>query len=286
MSNDMNELSNEEQIRYDRQMRLWGKDVQRSIKNGKIAVIFDSSSVDELIKNVVLMGFGEIVLFSTLLNKDVKSFYKSSVDDSNQLFSEALVEEFSQMNHTIKICSKIFDLSTFNPLEFDCIVYNGSNTDELIILNDSCHLCKRPFIAVNCTMNHGYIFIDCAEHQYKYTQEIKNKEETTKINYVGFVEGFTLKNIDNIELSRNLSSKQEFNIVLSVILGAQVCNQIVALVSHFGIPIVDLQTISLNPKRNISVKRYIQSKNDYFILENQLNEGMEDEFDYAEVISD
>ena len=48
--------------KYDRQLRLWGAHGQRKIGTGKCIVLGTSSAGTETLKNLVLPGFGNIMI--------------------------------------------------------------------------------------------------------------------------------------------------------------------------------------------------------------------------------
>lgn len=53
---------------YDRQIRAWGAELQAKIRGASVAVCGSSLAAAELAKNLVLCGFGEVLVHRTLLS--------------------------------------------------------------------------------------------------------------------------------------------------------------------------------------------------------------------------
>ncbi|KAF8827765.1 hypothetical protein HHX47_DHR4000429 [Lentinula edodes] len=56
------EFTEEEQGRYDRQIRLWGIEAQQRMRNATILVVRLRGTATETIKNIVLAGIGKLIL--------------------------------------------------------------------------------------------------------------------------------------------------------------------------------------------------------------------------------
>ena len=56
------EVTEQEVIQYDRQIRLWGLDAQKRLRGAKICAIGLDSLGAEIVKNLVLAGIGEMTL--------------------------------------------------------------------------------------------------------------------------------------------------------------------------------------------------------------------------------
>ncbi|KAJ7574412.1 hypothetical protein C8J56DRAFT_979563 [Mycena floridula] len=56
------EFTEEEQGRYDRQIRLWGLEAQQRMKSATILVVRLRGTATEVIKNIVLAGIGKIII--------------------------------------------------------------------------------------------------------------------------------------------------------------------------------------------------------------------------------
>ena len=68
MASDAVEISEEEFAQYDRQIRLWGLEAQKRLRQAKVLVAGLGGLGSEVVKNVVLAGVKAITLLD---DKDV-----------------------------------------------------------------------------------------------------------------------------------------------------------------------------------------------------------------------
>ena len=69
MNVDIMDIEQQQQIRYDRQIRLWGDEGQSSIQQARICVFGSSALAAEILKNLVLAGIGSFDIIDDALVK-------------------------------------------------------------------------------------------------------------------------------------------------------------------------------------------------------------------------
>jgi ubiquitin-like 1-activating enzyme E1 A len=96
MSAANNVLSEEERAIYDRQLRVWGIDAQRRLREGRVLIVGCSGLAIEIAKNIVLSGVGHLTL----------------LDDQN-VKEQHLVANFAIQDHYVgkNVCHLILLLS-------------------------------------------------------------------------------------------------------------------------------------------------------------------------------
>ncbi|CAK5033526.1 unnamed protein product [Meloidogyne enterolobii] len=84
----------QQQIRYDRQIRLWGDEGQKTIQKAKICVFGSSALAAEILKSLVLAGVGyfHIIDNSIVKTSDLGQNFFLDVDSVGKLRGECLVK--------------------------------------------------------------------------------------------------------------------------------------------------------------------------------------------------
>eukprot|EP01060_Flectonema_neradi_P026071 TRINITY_DN34924_c0_g1_i1.p1 TRINITY_DN34924_c0_g1~~TRINITY_DN34924_c0_g1_i1.p1 ORF type:complete len:305 (+),score=50.26 TRINITY_DN34924_c0_g1_i1:73-987(+) len=98
-------LTAEEQVRYDRQMRLWGVDAQIRLMKSKVLLINTGGLGTEIAKNIVLGGAGELVIVdeTTITESDLGSNFLISEEHVGSNRAEASLKELKSMNNLVKL---------------------------------------------------------------------------------------------------------------------------------------------------------------------------------------
>jgi len=196
------EITNDEAKLYDRQIRLWGVNAQKSLRKANILLIGLCGSGSEIAKNLILSGIHSIVIIEDKQVTDADSY--SNLFTRNQLGeNRALVSEqyLKNLNPMVQIQVKEWnivelvernDVQLINLLkEVNVVCINNYDSNTICKLNNMARETKgtndTKFYA---TCNWGYYafsFTDLGSN-YKYFVE-----ETEK---------------SNIDLSNNESSRK------------------------------------------------------------------------------
>ncbi|KAJ3753871.1 hypothetical protein EV360DRAFT_96848 [Lentinula raphanica] len=168
------EFTEEEQGRYDRQIRLWGIEAQQRMRNATILVVKLKGTATETIKNIVLAGIGKLILVDAddVEEEDLGAGFffcdddvgkkrvdaaKARIENLNPLVTVEVVPNFDVLNN------QNFE-STVNGVDLVCIT--DWDSDDLVRLNNICRRSQKPFYAGGTYGLLGYIFCDLLDHKY------------------------------------------------------------------------------------------------------------------------
>ena len=99
-------LTEEENARYERQLRVWGVDAQRRMKECKVLVMGRcSAAAIEVAKNIVLVGVGAVVLMDdTQVTPDSRGAnFFIPPDAADATFAAACVEGLQALNPNVRV---------------------------------------------------------------------------------------------------------------------------------------------------------------------------------------
>ena len=179
-------LTAEETELYDRQIRAWGFEAQKRMRESKILIIGIDGAGSECLKNLVLAGLGNITI---LENKKVNKlliethFYLTN-DDIDKNMADIALKYFSEMNPNIKLTKDIndpFKKSDDYYKTFDVVIMNNHCRYLQLRINSICNTEKIGFFSCRSIGQYGYIFADLQQHQYQI-DERKEKENDSNPN--------------------------------------------------------------------------------------------------------
>ncbi len=104
---------------FNRQIQLWGEEIQNSLKNKKIAIIGSGGLGCSLAMALGTSGIGQIdmVDFDTVGLHNIHRQISFSLKDENRLKAEVVVELMKAKNPFIKVTAYTMDFEEFKQLE-------------------------------------------------------------------------------------------------------------------------------------------------------------------------
>ncbi len=123
--------------KYDRQIRLWSSQGQKSLGHSSICVIGANATASEALKNLVLSGIGEAVILDdgrVIEQKDIASNFFLSSGSLGGNRAEAVSQNISEMNKDVTILIEkrhlktiVDDASFWN--KFECVILSEFLSD-------------------------------------------------------------------------------------------------------------------------------------------------------------
>ena len=171
-------LTAEEQVRYDRQMRLWGVEAQIRLMKSKVVIINMSGLGTEIAKNIVLGGAGELVLVdeATTTESDLGKNFLIGQEHVGVNRAEASLKELKSMNSLVSLShltSLPTDLSGFSIVIATDVDFNTSQK-----INNLCRSApgtQVPYIACTSLGMMSIAFSDFGD-----SFDVKVENPTTK----------------------------------------------------------------------------------------------------------
>ncbi|CAG5087305.1 Oidioi.mRNA.OKI2018_I69.PAR.g11514.t1.cds [Oikopleura dioica] len=187
------EVSEQEVTQYDRQIRLWGLDGQKRLRNSKICVIGLSSLGSEIVKNLTLAGVGEMVLMddrkvdekTLLMTRDGGNFFRANFGTAFENRASASLDRVQELNPNVKVfiapgftSDKNLDFFKNFSLVVIAVILPK---DELLRITGILREGGIKHIVGATFGMYGFGFNDFLEHEYSLT-----KNEKTELRKISF----------------------------------------------------------------------------------------------------
>lgn len=163
-------ITDDEAALYDRQIRLWGAEAQKKLREAKILVAGVNGVGSELIKNIVLAGIKSL----TVLDDEIVTDYDNTANlfTSRQLGknrAEASFPNIASLNPMVQVNYEIGNIADKNEeffKQFDVVCLSGQGKDTMIQINNLCHQLNIKFYAICDWGLFGFGFVDLVDHSY------------------------------------------------------------------------------------------------------------------------
>ncbi|GFU03225.1 SUMO-activating enzyme subunit 1 [Trichonephila clavipes] len=194
-------ITEDEVALYDRQIRLWGLDCQRRLRESRILVIGLNGLGAEVVKNLALIGVKSITIMDetpVLRPFSSSQFFISGceINQGRAMASKAAIQELNP-NVEIRIDSEHLTSKPANfYAQFNAVFATDCPLSILIRVNKLCHFKNVPFYCGDTWGFYGYGFIDLVKHSYSKIFRNKHEKET-----------LTLVNVDYCPLGPALGVK-------------------------------------------------------------------------------
>lgn len=162
----------EKDVRYDRQLRLWGDEGQFCIERANICILGSSALASEIVKNLVLAGIRYVYIVddASITEPDLGNNFFLESSDLGQTRAKVTLRYLKELNPMVKgdfdarsvqdfLSNDITSLSKF------CVVI-GANLIEKTALEVSKYLFERniPFVNAKILGFAGYVRVCIKEH--------------------------------------------------------------------------------------------------------------------------
>ncbi|VDK76985.1 unnamed protein product [Cylicostephanus goldi] len=143
-----------DEVRYDRQLRLWGEEGQNSIARTSVCVLGSSALGTEILKNLVLAGVHSVCIVDSAFvqTPDLGQNFFLKKSDVGRPRADATIEYLKELNPSVQCDSLLLsplnltaeDLAIL--LQFHVVV--GTNLPENVAIDISSFLFPRgvPFL--------------------------------------------------------------------------------------------------------------------------------------------
>ncbi|KAF9257508.1 hypothetical protein L218DRAFT_935725 [Marasmius fiardii PR-910] len=168
------EFTEEEQGRYDRQIRLWGIEAQQRMRNATILVVGLKGTATETIKNIVLAGIGRLIIVDgdDVKEEDLGAGFFFREEDVGKKRVDAAKPRIESLNPLVTVTT-IPTFSAVDAQSFETILQENnvrlvcvtdSDRDGLIRMNNVCRRAGKLFYAGGTYGLLGYIFCDLGDY--------------------------------------------------------------------------------------------------------------------------
>ncbi|KAI6190407.1 NEDD8-activating enzyme E1 regulatory subunit [Aphelenchoides bicaudatus] len=165
------DMADELPDRYDRQVRLWGEQGQKSIGQTSVAVIGSSALATEILKSLVLAGIGSYKIFDDELvqESDTGNNFFVSRADLNKPRAEVVTASLNELNPSVKGCYSRRNFNTSSSLavlnDFSLVIGAQLPMDSAEYVADYLYKRNIPFVWANTVGLVGYFRLSYREHE-------------------------------------------------------------------------------------------------------------------------
>lgn len=164
---------------YSRQLYTIGRNAMEKFIKGKILLINLSDSGLELVKNLVLMGIGEVNIYhkEKINLNDINNLFYLTNYDINKSMKDIILPKLRRLNPYVKISF----IDNIDYINYDLVILNDINIDKAIEIDEK----SKKFIWIKNQMifnnfnEHMIIDIDGEEYNDRYIKEVKDNIITT-----------------------------------------------------------------------------------------------------------
>ncbi|EXJ93108.1 ubiquitin-like 1-activating enzyme E1 A [Capronia epimyces CBS 606.96] len=173
-------ISADEIALYDRQIRLWGMQVQQRLRQANILLIGMRGLGNEIAKNLVLAGIGTLTVLDHELvtGEDLGVQFLVTEAHIGQNRAEAALPELQKLNPRVELYTDADDIKEKLPEyfhSFDITIATGLPVDVLCNINMACRAYGRKFYAADTHGMYGFIFADLCLHDFVVEKPRSNR---------------------------------------------------------------------------------------------------------------
>mmetsp|Transcript_13181 Transcript_13181/g.15993 ORF Transcript_13181/g.15993 Transcript_13181/m.15993 type:complete len:372 (-) Transcript_13181:671-1786(-) len=172
---DKNEtISETEAALYDRQIRLWGVEAQKRMREAKVLICGLRGTTVELCKNLVLAGISVTIQESSVVKaEDLGTQFFLREEDIGKNLAEASKARIQELNPLVEVTIMVKDLTDLGPTDISKFDYlcacATSSIKTLMSLNSMCRENSTHFFCADSFGMYGYLFLDLGE-SYTYIE--------------------------------------------------------------------------------------------------------------------
>lgn len=172
----MAELTADQAAVYDRQLRVWGHEVQKRLSSARVLVVGGKGLAHEVAKNLALAGVGNIALLcgTKCQDKCPGSFLVTADTDSTTTIAVAAARTLQEMNPFIKVIVENGDVPNITPemlRRYDVVFFTDLSMSELKNLDAACVVTGTKLFAGTVRGLNSFVFSNLHKHTFTEKKE-------------------------------------------------------------------------------------------------------------------
>lgn len=165
------QLTESEREQYDRQIRLWGLENQKTLRSTSILIAGLNGFGAEILKNILLTGVKSMTLLDdqVVTEEDFSSQYFIPRTTLGSNRAEESIPRAKKLNPSVKLLADTESLSNKTDEYFDqfqIVILCGFENAEILRVNKICREKGIKFFAGDVWGIFGWIFMDLQDHDY------------------------------------------------------------------------------------------------------------------------
>ncbi|KAI1714882.1 thiF family domain-containing protein [Ditylenchus destructor] len=159
----------QDSVRYDRQVRLWGEEGQQSIQQASVCVFGSSALATEILKSLVLAGVGKfrVIDDAVIGESDLGQNFFTTADDVGKSRAEIVVKNLLELNPSVKgdFVVRNFDATNLKDLlEFSTVISTNLAEKRAERLSDFLFEHGVPLVYARICGMFGYVRLCYNQH--------------------------------------------------------------------------------------------------------------------------
>lgn len=172
------DISEEELAQYDRQIRLWGLDAQKRLRQAKVLAVGLGGLGAEVVKNLVLAGIKAITLLDhrNVTENDMHSQLFITPDHIGTNRAEASKAATQELNPNVIVTTDttpIYNKKDHFFRDFDIVCLTEVPIDVRLKINQVCRMEGVKFFCGDVFGFYGYTFADLGMHEFVKEEQKK-----------------------------------------------------------------------------------------------------------------
>ncbi|KAG8553110.1 hypothetical protein GDO81_003274 [Engystomops pustulosus] len=173
-------ISEEEAAQYDRQIRLWGLEAQKRLRQSKVLLVGLGGLGAEVAKNLILAGVKGLTLMDhkQVSGEDSHAQFLIPTGSLGRNRAEASLERAQNLNPMVEVTVNKDNIEEKEEdffKDFDAVCLTSCSRDLLVKVNKICHEKSKKFFMGDVFGYHGYMFADLGQHEF-----VEEKTKVTK----------------------------------------------------------------------------------------------------------
>jgi len=165
------ELTAAEAELYDRQIRLWGLENQKRLRNSKILIAGLNGLGGEIAKNIILSGVKAVTFLDekVVTELDFASQFFIPRDQLEKNRAESSLIRAQALNPMVEVKADTGNLTDKDEeffKQFDVVVILEASVEEQVRINNICRANNIKFYAADMWGMFGFSFVDLQDHEY------------------------------------------------------------------------------------------------------------------------
>eukprot|EP00043_Microstomoeca_roanoka_P006658 m.64767 g.64767 ORF g.64767 m.64767 type:complete len:335 (+) comp13507_c1_seq5:245-1249(+) len=177
-------LDASEATQYDRQIRLWGLDAQKRIRNARLLVFGAGGLSVEVCKNLVLAGVKSLTLCdpAPTSEADLSAQFFLRASDLGQPRADATVPRLQALNPKVVVSVgelSLSNLSTETLADTDVVIATGCSFAQAAAADEVCRATNVKFFFGNAFGFSGFFFQDLGHHEFLLEKKSLDVDDTS-----------------------------------------------------------------------------------------------------------
>ena len=178
-------ISRDEIAQYDRQIRLWGLDAQKRLRQADVLILGVGGLGAEVVKNIVLAGVRSITLMDwrPVADEDLLSQLLVTPEHLGDNIAAASLARTQELNPNVIVKAEVGRIEEKSPEFFDqfhVVCLTRCRRSEREHMNKICREKKVKFFCGDVYGFFGYFFSDLGTHEYVVEIPSKAKHSPAK----------------------------------------------------------------------------------------------------------